>query len=100
MCIRDRITLALGIGTTTAAFSIIDAVLIRPLAYEKPERIVTLTGRDSLGREIPSVSVPTFDDWRGQSRSFSAIALYGTARRASTRHTPTTRTDVALPLTH
>ena len=76
------ITLALGIGTTTAAFSIIDAVLIRPLAYEKPERIVTLTGRDSLGREIPSVSVPTFDDWRGQSRSFSAIALYGTARRA------------------
>ena len=76
------LTLALGIGSTTAAFSIIDAVLIRPLGYEKPERIVALTGRDSLGREIPSVSVPTFDDWRDQSRSFSAIALYATARRA------------------
>ncbi len=76
------LTLALGIGTTTAAFSIIHAVLIRPLPYEKPERIVTLTGRDSLGRDVPSVSVPTFDDWRDQSRSFSAIALYGTARRA------------------
>jgi len=76
------LTLVLGIGTTTAAFSIIDAVLIRPLPYEKPEQIVTLTGRDSSGRDIPSVSVPTFDDWRGQSRSFSAIALYATARRA------------------
>jgi putative ABC transport system permease protein len=76
------LTLALGIGTTTAAFSIIDAVLIRPLPYQKPEQIVTLTGRDSLGRDIPSVSVPTFDDWRDQSRSFSAIALYTTARRA------------------
>jgi len=76
------LTLALGIGTTTAAFSIIDAVLIRPLPYEKPDRIVTLTGRDSAGRDIPSVSVPTFDDWREQSRSFSAIALYATARRA------------------
>jgi len=75
------LTLALGIGTTTAAFSIIDAVLIRPLPYEKPERIVVLTGRDSLGHDIPSVSVPTFDDWRDESRSFSAIALYSTARR-------------------
>ena len=76
------LTLALGIGTTTAAFSIIDAVLIRPLPYGEPDRIVTLTGRDSAGREIPSVSVPTFDDWRRQSRSFSAIALYARARRA------------------
>ena len=76
------LTLALGIGTTTAAFSIIEAVLIRPLPYEQPDRIVTLTGRDSAGRDIASVSVPTFDDWRDQSRSFSAIALYATARRA------------------
>ena len=76
------LTLALGIGATTAAFSIIDAVLIRPLPYESPDRIVTLTGRDSSGRGIPTVSVPTFDDWRDQSRSFSAIALYATARRA------------------
>src|SRR5689334_16558878 len=60
------LTLALGIATTTAAFSIIDAVLIRPLPYDRPDRIVTLTGRDSAGRDIPSVSVPTFDDWRRQ----------------------------------
>ena len=76
------LTLALGIGTTTAAFSIIDAVLLRPLPYPEPERIVTLTGRDSLGNDVPAVSAPNYYDWREQSRSFEAIALYATARRA------------------
>jgi putative ABC transport system permease protein len=78
------VTLALGIGTTTAAFSIIDAVLIRPLPYPESGRIVALTGRDSLGREIERVSAPNYYDWREQSRSFSAIALYATAREAVT----------------
>ena len=48
-------TLALGIGITTAAFSIIHAVLVRPLPYPESERIVTLTGRDSVGNDIQSV---------------------------------------------
>ena len=74
-------TLTLGIGITTAAFSIIHAVLIRPLPFPQPERIVTLTGRDSLGAEIQSVSAPNFYDWRDQSRSFEAGALYWTVRR-------------------
>jgi putative ABC transport system permease protein len=76
------LTLTLGIGTTTAAFSIIDAVMLRPLPYPEPERIVTLTGKDSLGNEIPTVSAPTYYDWREQSRSFEAIALYATDRVA------------------
>ena len=75
------LTLALGIGTTTAAFSIIDAVLIRPLPYPESDRIVTLTGRDSLANDVPTVSAPNFHDWREQSRSFEAVALYATARR-------------------
>ena len=75
------LTLALGIGTTTAAFSIIDAVLIRPLPYPESDRIVTLSGRDSLANDIRTVSAPTFHDWREQSRSFEAMALYATARR-------------------
>ena len=75
------LTLALGIGTTTAAFSIIDGVLIRPLPYPDSERIVALTGRDSAGNDIPTVSAPNFYDWREQSRSFEAIALYSTARK-------------------
>jgi hypothetical protein len=49
------LTLTLGIGTTTAAFSIISGVLIRPLPYPEPDRIVTLSGRDSLGNPIHSV---------------------------------------------
>jgi putative ABC transport system permease protein len=76
------LTLMLGIGTTTAAFSIIDAVLIRPLPYHEPERIVTLNGRDSVGNEIPAVSAPNYYDWREQSHAFEAMALYSTTRRA------------------
>ena len=74
-------TLALGIGISTAAFSIIHAVLIRPLPFSQPERIVVLTGRDSAGNEIRSVSAPNYFDWRDQSRSFEATALYWTVRR-------------------
>jgi len=76
------LTLTLGIGTTTAAFSIINGVLIRPLPYPEPDRIVTLSGRDSLGNPIQSVSAPNYYDWREQTHSFEAIALYSTARRA------------------
>src|SRR5688572_10699618 len=75
------LTLTLGIGITTAAFSVIDAVLLRPLPYPEPDRIVSLTGRDSVGNEIQSVSAPNFYDWRDQSRSFAGLALYSTARR-------------------
>ena len=99
-------TLMLGIGITTAAFSIIHSVLVRPLPYPQPERIVTLTGRDSVGNAIQSVSAPNFYDWRDQSTSFEAIALYSTARRgvagagdavhsetASVSSRPSTRTN-------
>ena len=75
------VTLALGIGATTAAFSIIDAVLIRPLPYPESDRIMVLTGRDSLGNDVRAVSAPNFYDWRDQSRSFEALALYATSRR-------------------
>ncbi|HUQ84195.1 MAG TPA: ABC transporter permease [Gemmatimonadaceae bacterium] len=75
------LTLALGIGITTAAFSIVDAVLIRPLPYPEAGRIIDVTGRDSLGNDIPAVSAPNFYDWRDQSHSFEAMALYSTDRR-------------------
>jgi putative ABC transport system permease protein len=74
-------TFTLGIGITTAAFSIIHAVLVRPLPYPQPERIVTLSGRDSVGNDIWAVSAPNFYDWRDQSTSFEAIALFSTSRR-------------------
>jgi putative ABC transport system permease protein len=76
------LTLTLGIGATTAAFSVIDAILLRPLPYADPDRIVTLTGRDSLGNNVPAISAPTYYDWREASRSLERIAIYATARRA------------------
>ncbi|MGH9755941.1 MAG: permease prefix domain 1-containing protein, partial [Blastocatellia bacterium] len=71
------VTLALGIGANTAVFSVVNAVLLRPLAYREPERLVALWGanpeRKVLNRPL---STPDFDDWRAQNRVFEALAAY------------------------
>jgi putative ABC transport system permease protein len=69
------VTLALGIGANTAIFSVIDGVLLRPLPYRDPARIVTLNERNARGGSS-RVSHPNFVDWRQQSRSFEAMAEY------------------------
>jgi predicted permease len=73
--------MALGIGANTAVFSVVNAVLLRPLAYRDPDRIVALTnplttGEDSSPLAAKMVSIPNFQDWRGQSSSFEAMAFY------------------------
>jgi putative ABC transport system permease protein len=68
------LTLALGIGATTAIFSVVNAVLLQPLPYPHSERIVQLFQVDKDGKQM-SVSIPNFRDWQAQTRSFSAIAL-------------------------
>jgi putative ABC transport system permease protein len=72
--------MALGIGANTAVFSVVNAVLLRPLAYRDPDRIMALTN-SSATREAPTalskqVSIPDFQDWRDQSSSFEAMAYY------------------------
>lgn len=64
------LTLALGIGANTAIFSIVNAVLLRPFAYESPEELVTLGEFDPRG----GVSYPNFVDWRAQSTAFAATS--------------------------
>ena len=67
------LTLALGIGANSAIFSVVYGVLLRPLPYASPERLVVLYGRyPEYGRT--STSLPDYRDWRDQSHSFEQLA--------------------------
>jgi putative ABC transport system permease protein len=67
------VTLALAIGVTTAVFSVIDAVLIRPLPYDHPEKIFWLQTYSPQGYGQPA-SYPEYLDWRRENQVFSALA--------------------------
>ncbi len=85
------ITLALGIGANTAIFSVVNAVLLRPLPYAEPGRLVALwesNKQSPLSRG--SISYPNFFDWRRQSQSFEWMASYYTNDMALT--------GVAMPI--
>src|SRR5262245_9957115 len=80
------LVMALGIGANTAVFSVVNAVLLRPLPYRDPDRIVTLSN-SSTTREAPTalskqVSIPDFEDWQAQSSSFEAMAYYASRETA------------------
>ena len=67
------LTLAVGIGATTAIFTVVNAVLLRPLPYPAPERLVALWQVTSVS-DRASVSIPNFRDWQADTRAFSAMA--------------------------
>ena len=69
------LTLSLGIGANTAIFSVVNAVLLRPLPYPDPGRLMQI-GQSGTGGDDGSVGEPKFLFWRDQNQTFEAMALY------------------------
>lgn len=85
------LTLTLGVGATTAIFSVVSGVLLRSLPFPHPERLISLqtkaypqVSNGQVGNTtLENVSIPDFFDWRDQTHTFEAIAsyAYGTSRK-------------------
>src|SRR5262245_20683048 len=67
------LTLSLGIGANTAIFSVVNALLLRPLPYRDSARLVLLSDKPRQGRRT-TISYPNYSDWRARAQSFEAMA--------------------------
>jgi putative ABC transport system permease protein len=87
-------TLALAIGATTAIFSVVYGVLLRPLPYSGADRIMAISEVNSKGR-LSRLADPNFVDFRAQSRSFQSIAKYSAYTVSISGASQPTRTKAA-----
>ena len=88
------LTLAVAIGATTAMFSVVYGVLLRPLPYSEPSRIMAVFEVNTRGT-WSRLADPNFDDFREQSRSFAAIAKYNSNIASVSGSASPTRSVVA-----
>src|SRR5918999_5575756 len=77
-------SLALGIGATTAIFTVVNAVLLRPLPFAEPERLVAIW-ETSPATNRRWVAPANFLDWRRDTRSFERLTAYGSHQPRATR---------------
>lgn len=92
--ITARLTVALGVGATTAIFSAVYGVLLRPLPYRNAQQIVRFSEQSDTGDHL-NFADPNFDDVRRQNRSLEAMAEYdGRLETVSGANEPT-RTKVS-----
>jgi putative ABC transport system permease protein len=73
------LALAIGIGANTAIFSVVNAVLLKPLPFPQPDQLVafgSIDVRDSRASSLDALSVPDFADFRAHNRSFTHLAIY------------------------
>ncbi len=91
---------ALGVGAATAAFSLADHVLVRPLPFTEPDRLVKLWQDQShRGYSRMELSPGNYDDWRRQSRSFASMAAFSNASANALTQAGPLRLDVTLATT-
>src|SRR6202040_4266382 len=73
------LTLALGIGANTAIFSVVNAVLLKPLPFPAPEQLIALGNIDTRQKgqtDLNALSYPDFFDFRDQNRILASVAVY------------------------
>jgi putative ABC transport system permease protein len=74
------LTLALGIGANTAIFSVVNAILLKPLPFPEPDQLIAVGMTDTRQKgtqtDLGSLSYPDFFDFRDQNRTLSGVAIY------------------------
>jgi len=87
------LTLALGIGASTAIFSVVDAVLLRPLPYPNPQQIVTVKEQEAHGHRA-HLADPNFLDFRSQNHTLAALATFSSGSQSISGGSEPVRVDV------